>query len=76
MGIEAMYTCPRQHLTTNHTTKAYVDNSTNFINNSTQDKPYMANQSATSSDYKTRNGNEFLVHQGANSNYQNALLTL
>jgi hypothetical protein len=33
MGIGATYTCPRQHLTTNHTTEVFVNNSTNFINN-------------------------------------------
>jgi hypothetical protein len=44
MGIGATYTCPRQHLTTNHTTKAFVDDSMNFINNSTQDRLYTTDQ--------------------------------
>jgi hypothetical protein len=38
IGIREKYTCPRQH------TKAFVDDSTNFINNATQDKLYTANQ--------------------------------
>jgi hypothetical protein len=44
MGIRATYTCPRKVLTTNHTTKAFVDNSTNFINSKTNDEQYTADQ--------------------------------
>jgi hypothetical protein len=44
MGTGATYTCPRQQLTTNHTTEAFVDDSTNFINTPTQDEHYTANQ--------------------------------
>jgi hypothetical protein len=44
MGIGATYTCPRKVLTTNHTTKAFVDDSTNFINSETNDEQYTADQ--------------------------------
>jgi hypothetical protein len=44
LGTGATYTCPRTLLTTNHTTKAFVDNSTNFINSPNYDEPYTATQ--------------------------------
>jgi hypothetical protein len=44
MGIGATYSCPHSVLTTNHTTKAFVDNSTNFINSATKEDQYTADQ--------------------------------
>jgi hypothetical protein len=44
VGTGATYACPRQHLTTNHTTEAFVDDSTNFINSPNHDKLYTADQ--------------------------------
>jgi hypothetical protein len=44
MGIRATYSCPRQHLTTNHTTEAFVNDSTNFINGSQDHEPYTDDQ--------------------------------
>jgi hypothetical protein len=44
MGIKATYSCLHQHLTTNHTTKSFVDNSTNFINGSQDCEPYTDKQ--------------------------------
>jgi hypothetical protein len=38
VGKGATYSCPRQHLTTNHTTEAFVDDSTNFINSPNHNK--------------------------------------
>jgi hypothetical protein len=37
VGTGATYLCPRQHLTTNHMTEAFVDDSTNFINSPNHD---------------------------------------
>jgi hypothetical protein len=44
LGTGATYMCPRTLLTTNHTTKAFVDNSTNFINSPNYDKLHTAAQ--------------------------------
>jgi hypothetical protein len=44
MGIRATYSCPQEHLTTNHTTEAFVDNSTNFINGSPETEPFTETQ--------------------------------
>jgi hypothetical protein len=44
MGTRATYTCPRQQQTTNHTTEAFVDDSTNFINTPGHDKHYTSDQ--------------------------------
>jgi hypothetical protein len=44
MGIRATYSCPRDHLTTNHTTEAFVDDSTNFINRSPELEPLTETQ--------------------------------
>jgi hypothetical protein len=47
MGTGATYTCPRTLLTTNNTTKAFVDDSTNFISSPKYDKQYQATQQQT-----------------------------
>jgi hypothetical protein len=39
VGTGATYTCPRHHLTTNHTTEAFINNSTNFINSPNHNEP-------------------------------------
>jgi hypothetical protein len=44
MGIGATYSCLRHILTTNHTTKAFVDDSTSFINSATNEEQYTADQ--------------------------------
>jgi hypothetical protein len=44
MGNGVTYTCPRQQLTSNHTTEAFVDDSTNFINTPVHDEHYTADQ--------------------------------
>jgi hypothetical protein len=43
-GIGATHSCPQEQLTTNHTTEAFVDNSTNFINGSSEAKPFTETQ--------------------------------
>jgi hypothetical protein len=47
VGTGATYACPRQHLTTNHTTEAFVNDSTNFINSPKYNEPYTADQLST-----------------------------
>jgi hypothetical protein len=44
MGVGATYSCPQSTLTTNHTTEAFVDNSTNFVNSSTTENQDTADQ--------------------------------
>jgi hypothetical protein len=44
MGIGATYLCLQSTLTTNHTTEAFVDNSTNFVNSSTNENQDTADQ--------------------------------
>jgi hypothetical protein len=44
VGTGKTYACPRQHLTTNHMTEAFVNNSTNFVNSPNHDELYTADQ--------------------------------
>jgi hypothetical protein len=44
MGIGATYLCLQSTLTTNHTTEAFVDDSTNFINSATKENQDTADQ--------------------------------
>jgi hypothetical protein len=44
MGIGVTYSCLQNILTTNHTTEAFVDNSTNFINSTTNEDQYTTDQ--------------------------------
>jgi hypothetical protein len=44
MGIGATYSCLRNTLKTNHTTEVFVDNSTNFVNSSTNENQDTADQ--------------------------------
>jgi hypothetical protein len=44
MGIGATYPCLQSTLTTNHATKVFVDNSTNFVNSSTNENQVTADQ--------------------------------
>jgi hypothetical protein len=44
MGIGATYSCLQSTLTTNHTTKAFVGDSTNFVNSTTNENQDTADQ--------------------------------
>jgi hypothetical protein len=44
LGTGATYTCPQTLLTTNHTTEAFVGDSTDFINSPNYNEQYTAKQ--------------------------------
>jgi hypothetical protein len=74
MGRGAHYACPRNQLTTSHTTEAWVDDSNDYINDFLSAVPWDELQKPYKN--KTKNGNNYLAPQVAASNYQNAWRTL